>query len=236
MPPVVSRLVTSSRGNKQGVETRKRLIKIAERMFAEQGVDAVSIRAVNAAADLGAASVHYHFGSKERLLEAVILDQGQRVVGRVEERAAELAARDEPATTVELVEIIAMPFLHLLQTQRTRGLRWVKVVAQLTLADDPMLNRMTEQSSAAVLEQVHRSFPDVDPDRLRLRWNVAGQTLIQMLSQADHWMAREGRSGKEALEHYVAELVNFVAGGVEAIRAEEAAAKGAKGRPRRARA
>ena len=83
--------MSASFRNRQGNETRKRLIKIAERLFAEQGVDAVSIRAVNAAAKLGAASIHYHFGSKEKLVEAVVLDQGQRVTERIRERSRALA-------------------------------------------------------------------------------------------------------------------------------------------------
>src|SRR3954464_7047363 len=113
--------MSSAAKNRQGRDTRRHLVRVAERLFAEHGVDAVSIRAVNAAADLGAASVHYHFGSRERLLEAVVQDQGRRVVTGVLERARELAARETPATTVELVELIAVPYLHLLQTQRTRG-------------------------------------------------------------------------------------------------------------------
>ena len=171
--------------NRQGNETRKRLVKIAERLFAEQGVDAVSIRAVNAAAKLGAASIHYHFGSKEKLVEAVILDQGQRVTERVRERSRALAAQAEPPTARQLVELIAEPFIELLEAQPSRGLRWVKIMAQLTLANDPVLNQLTADVNAEVFAQVDRAFPEVDRERLRLRWDLAGRTLIQMLSQID---------------------------------------------------
>jgi AcrR family transcriptional regulator len=212
--------VSTSFRNRQGNETRKRLIKIAERLFAEEGVDAVSIRAVNAAAKLGAASIHYHFGSKEKLVEAVVLDQGQRVTERIRERCHTLAEQTAPPTAHQLVELIAEPFLELLESQPQRGLRWVKIVAQLTLANDPALNQMTENITAEVLEQVSRAFPEVDPERLRLRWDLAGRTLIQMLSQIDLWTPHKRGDDPGALRRVAGDLVDFVAGGVEAIRAE----------------
>lgn len=65
--------MTDSRQNRQGDVTRLRLLKTAERLFATEGLDAVSLRAVNAAAGLGPSSVHYHFGTKEDLVAAVLL-------------------------------------------------------------------------------------------------------------------------------------------------------------------
>jgi AcrR family transcriptional regulator len=212
--------VSDSFRNRQGNETRKRLVKIAERLFAEQGVDAVSIRAVNSAAKLGAASIHYHFGSKEKLVEAVILDQGERVTQRVRERSQALTAQEEPPTARQLVELIAEPFIELLEAQPSRGLRWVKIMAQLTLANDPVLNQLTSDVNAEVFAQVDRAFPEVDRERLRLRWDLAGRTLIQMLSQIDLWTPSKRGDDPEALRRVTADLVDFVAGGVEAIRSE----------------
>jgi AcrR family transcriptional regulator len=212
--------VSASFRNRQGNETRKRLIKIAERLFAEQGVDAVSIRAVNAAAKLGAASIHYHFGSKDKLVEAVVQDQGQRVTEHIRERCRALAEQAQPPSARQLVDLIAEPFVELIEAQPQRGLRWVKIVAQLTLANDPSLNRMTADITGEVLEQVYRAFPDVDRERLQLRWDLAGRTLIQMLSQIDLWMPRKRGEDPKALRRFTDDLVDFVAAGVEAIRAE----------------
>ncbi|MGH9896848.1 MAG: helix-turn-helix domain-containing protein, partial [bacterium] len=44
--------------------TERRLLLAAERLFADRGIDAVSLRAIMAAAGTNVASVHYHFGSK----------------------------------------------------------------------------------------------------------------------------------------------------------------------------
>ena len=47
--------VSGTSQNRQGNATRAKLVKTAEKLFAELGVDAVSVRSVNAAAGLGAA-------------------------------------------------------------------------------------------------------------------------------------------------------------------------------------
>jgi hypothetical protein len=71
-----------------------------------------------------------------------------------------------------------------------------------------------------VLEQVRRAFPDVDEERLRLRWDLAGRTLIQMLSQIDLWTPHKRGDDPGALHRVAFDLVDFIAGGVEAIAAE----------------
>jgi len=52
--------------------TKERILDAAERLFAEKGVDATSLRQVTGAAGVNVAAIHYHFGSKEELLRAVI--------------------------------------------------------------------------------------------------------------------------------------------------------------------
>lgn len=54
------------------VATRARLIAAAEKLFAERGIDAVSLNEVQrAAGQRNKSALQYHFGSKEKLLEAI---------------------------------------------------------------------------------------------------------------------------------------------------------------------
>jgi AcrR family transcriptional regulator len=48
------------------------ILDAAEELFAQQGFDATSIRAVTRHAGMNPAAVHYHFGSKEVLLRALL--------------------------------------------------------------------------------------------------------------------------------------------------------------------
>lgn len=53
-------------------ETRDRLLREAMRLFAQEGINAVSLRRiVSAAGALNASALHYHFGNRECLVEAI---------------------------------------------------------------------------------------------------------------------------------------------------------------------
>src|SRR6476620_12450228 len=48
--------------------TRERILRTAERLFAERGFNGVSVRELAAAAQVNIASIGYHFNNKEGLL------------------------------------------------------------------------------------------------------------------------------------------------------------------------
>ncbi|MFZ3359122.1 MAG: CerR family C-terminal domain-containing protein [Xanthobacteraceae bacterium] len=52
--------------------TRERIIKAAERLFAERGYDGTSIRAIVAKARVNQAAINYHFDGKDGLYKAVL--------------------------------------------------------------------------------------------------------------------------------------------------------------------
>ena len=69
--------------------TRERILDAAEKLFAERGYHGVSIRDVTGAADVDVALVSYHFGSKQGLLDAVLM---RRAADLNDERLALLDA------------------------------------------------------------------------------------------------------------------------------------------------
>lgn len=54
-------------------EKQLRILQVAETLFAEKGFDGTSIRDISKAAKINIAMVSYYFGSKEKMLEALIL-------------------------------------------------------------------------------------------------------------------------------------------------------------------
>ncbi len=74
------------------VPTRTRLIEVAERLFAERGIAAVSLREIGATAgQRNNSAATYHFGSKQKLIDAVFEYRMARINQR---RLAMLAALD----------------------------------------------------------------------------------------------------------------------------------------------
>jgi len=54
------------------IDTKEKLLDTAEQLFGDNGYAPTSLRKVIAAAEVNLAAVHYHFGSKEELLDALV--------------------------------------------------------------------------------------------------------------------------------------------------------------------
>src|SRR5579871_5345079 len=97
------------------VSTKDRILDTAERLFARDGFEATSLRAITAEAGVNLAAVNYHFQSKEALVRAVI---GRRM-GPVNEKrlamldACETAAGDGPLPLEGVLEAFVRPVLEI---------------------------------------------------------------------------------------------------------------------------
>jgi len=67
MTPIRSQKVVVT----QDTQTPDRILQTAEEMFAEQGYWGVSLRSITRECGVNIAAIHYHFGSKEELLERI---------------------------------------------------------------------------------------------------------------------------------------------------------------------
>ena len=78
---------------------REQLLSIATDMFAQQGIQATRLRAIAERAGVTPALLNYYFGSKERLVEAMVEERFLPLVARA---AAQLQqAGDDPLALVE---------------------------------------------------------------------------------------------------------------------------------------
>ncbi len=72
-----------------GAASRERMLEAAGKLFAKQGFDTVSIRAVAKAAEVNLSAIGYHFGDKEGLYRGVLrrlIEDSEPVMGPVAER------------------------------------------------------------------------------------------------------------------------------------------------------
>ena len=93
------------------IDTKQKILDSAERLFGEQGYGATSLRQVIAEAGVNLAAIHYHFGSKEELVDAVILRKAEPVnrerlemLGRLEAEAG-----DRPVAMEQILEAFLAP-------------------------------------------------------------------------------------------------------------------------------
>jgi TetR/AcrR family transcriptional regulator, regulator of cefoperazone and chloramphenicol sensitivity len=116
---------------RDGTMTRQRLLEAAAHLFARRGVDAVPIREINElAGQRNASALHYHFGSRDGLLTAIV-EHHQAQVNEERQRLLE-GATDLPS----LVDALFAPLADRLQTPEGRD--YLRLVPQVLDRDVPV--------------------------------------------------------------------------------------------------
>jgi AcrR family transcriptional regulator len=87
-----------------GRDVREALLEVAAQLFSERGVSEVSLRELAQAADVTPAMVHYYFGDKRGLYEALLARALQRVLGRAREIVA--TEREGSEEIADLLQVI----------------------------------------------------------------------------------------------------------------------------------
>lgn len=126
----------------------------AEELFAEHGVNAVSIRAINSAAGLAPAAVHYHFGSREALLEAVLARRAVPLLTEMNAHAEELITRPQPPATREILEAIIRPHVALVRSDPLGGARWTNILAQQSILRGAAYTELSLGTSFKIQEAI----------------------------------------------------------------------------------
>jgi AcrR family transcriptional regulator len=190
-------------------ETVDRLLDTAERLFGEQGVDAVSLRAINAEAEMNPAAVHYHFGSREALVEAVLERRMSAVMARRAARLDALEAGHETPSARAIAEAVVLPLAELAAETGAAGRRYVLFLERLSGASAPELARFVERRFGAGTKRLEalvlRTFPALPRPVARLRLAMGAELMIRGLANG----AR------------VAAIVDFIAGGLAAPHTED---------------
>lgn len=186
------------------VAGRELLVSAALKLFAAYGIDAVSIRAVNREAGLGPASVHYHFGTKEALLEAVLELHADMVAEQIRRGAREITATGVTATARDLVAMLASPYQDLMDEQ-TDGISWVQLVGRIVQSDPNwILDRSSTQAMRNAASSVYPNASRRDIDRAVTL--CVGLLVPQLVN-----MQRDRRRMKD-----YEVLVDFLTGGLDA--------------------
>lgn len=151
------------------LDTKQKILDTAERLFGDHGYSTTSLRQVIAEAEVNLAAVHYHFGSKEELLDAVLL----RKVGPVTEARLERLAKVEaeagsaPPDVERVLESFLLPTAEMAQTNPT----FVKLMGRML--SEGLMRRIVQkhfqESGMRFVDALARALPNLSRDELLWR-------------------------------------------------------------------
>lgn len=202
---------------RNGSDTRRKLIDTAERLIAERGLQAVSVRDITGAAEANSAAIHYHFQSKEGLVLAVLADRAQALH---ELRSLHLQRLGTHFTPRQLAQAMVLPTIELGQDDGPGGAAaYVGFVA--ALLDEP---GMIDAIEAVFGEQYDRYVaallqirPDLPLDTARNRVAFTMHLVLNAASPRPRGIRLWAAAHHPAAEATMADdLVDFLAGALGA--------------------
>jgi len=175
------------------------LILAAERLFGEQGIDAVALRHVNNAANQkNMSAAHYHFGSRDGLVEAVLM---YRLPGLDQRRAALLKSEAATKDIAFYLNAFVRPLIQELMP-REEGNHYIRFMQQYERwRGDYELVRSLTPASVAIYDELERLIGYLPTEVRRLRIGY----LINMIHSV--LAITEERLGRGIVSHAEVELI-----------------------------
>lgn len=200
-------------------ETRTKILNTAERLFAHSGLEGVSLREVGRAAGVNSASVHYHFGSREALVEAVVLRRMEPIQRRRRELLDEILASSEDPAVERLLGVLVLPLVELVEKTPRAGRAYVRLLARLYSDRKFVAYELAMRYFGDVHRdlgiQLAKAIPEVPHDILARRIALCVQVALSTMADPEPYeVAREAGVPPESPEAIASELVDFMAGGL----------------------
>jgi AcrR family transcriptional regulator len=141
--------------------TRERIMKAAERLFAERGYDATSIRAIVAKARVNQAAINYHFDGKDGLYREVLRAAFRALTEQQLDHADEMKAMSREAALAEFIRRQLRPLLG-----RDEYSRHMRILNWETVRPTAVFRKMLSEEAAPFMglavELVRRFQPEAD--------------------------------------------------------------------------
>jgi AcrR family transcriptional regulator len=162
------------------IGTRQKLLDTAERMFAEQGYGAVSLRQIIAEAEVNLAAIHYHFGSKQELLDEVIL----RKAGPVNRERLARLDRLEAAPGAPRVEQVLEAFLMPMAEAAGQNPEFCKLMGRMQAEGilTEVVVRNFQPMLARFLAALRKAVPDLPENEFRWRVHFMQGSIAHTMS------------------------------------------------------
>ena len=207
----------------EGSETRDRILDAAEKLFADQGFETVSLRQITTQAEVNLAAVNYHFGSKDGLIFEVLA----RVIGPINERRlamldeAEADSKGEAIEVERILEAVFLPVISLMNQSDHSGQDALKLAGRCMSETGVKMPEKIQRLFREIADRFSSAFSLSLPhlSEAEVYWRVhftIGAMLYALVQHETLVLISEGKVVADDAEKALGELVAFTAGGLRA--------------------
>ena len=203
-------------------DTKSQILDTAERLFAQKGFDAVSLRNIVTVAKVNLAAVHYHFGSKQSLLHTVVARRRrpfnvERVAGRAE---AQTKSGKRPVKLERVLECLFLPLFRV-QADPKVGPAFSRLIGRVLFDRNADLQKFMMSELAEVIPQfsaaLDAALPGLPKEETDWRSHFMAGAMAHTLCNADLLAKFTGTQFDPGdYETTVKRLIEFTAAGFRA--------------------
>ncbi len=203
-------------------DTRSRLIVAAEKLFGEKGIHGVTLKDINTAAgQRNESALHYHFGSKAALVEAILQYRARDIDQIRLERVEAVLASGREKDLGAVLRATFLPMIELLD--REEGVRFLRFLAQVLNDPDFDLPSLALRADLAGVVKANSlivaALGDVAPEIAIQRQRFLVEMMVSSLST---WTRHNDAVNETAMrELFVSNLLDSIAGFLSAPVSDE---------------
>jgi len=201
--------------------TKQKILDEAERLFAEQGVQATSLRTIVNKAGVNVAAIHYHFGSKEAVIRAIIArrfrpvhEEKLRLLDELEDKAD-----GAPIPVESLVRTFIEPHLKIGACEHGELKRMFRLMGELEhelgtqqIPTEKIFNTVIER----YLKALRKALPNLTKAEIKWRFTFMLGAVHSIMIQNALPPGAPLHTERINIETVVVYLTNFLAPGFQA--------------------
>jgi AcrR family transcriptional regulator len=202
-------------------ETRGRVLDAAEQLFAERGIEAVSIRDITRAAGANLAAINYYFGTKQELVAEIF---GRRLTPLNQKRlalldAVEQKAEGQPARLEVILEALIRPAVEQSFSCTCGSKTFMQLFGRCLSEPDAAVERLIHTHFEKIIRRFNaailRALPGLPEQELFWRISFIGGALHHaLLISGKPSLMPAGMHKRLNTEELVQRLIAFAAAGL----------------------
>lgn len=202
-------------------QTREKILTVAQKLFADAGFDAVSMRHVGGEADVPFALVTYHFETKLGLYKAVFRQWGGTISAqRMEQLQSIELGKDAYCNFLAIAKALVEPMMRLRQMEHGRD--FVRLLAREV--NDPIENgrgivkEYLDPVACKTIEVLSDAAPDVPMSRLYWAYHFAvGALAVNYTDSGRLERISSNVCSLDNLAELTDEVTHFIAAGMMSV-------------------
>ena len=195
---------------KKGERTREHILTTAAGVFARQGKNGASVRAICEAAQVNVAAISMYFGSKDGLYQE-ILDRGFAKLVALRVASLKACMENEDHDLNDLVAAFVDPLLLMHRDRETFSRDFLAILSRTLFELDFAYQQSSTSAANDVVERfvtaIHALLPDLSRREVERRMGFAVGAISQALADPNRIVSSAGQADS---------LKAFIAGGLAA--------------------